>query len=606
MTASATALLFFLSLASTEAVFAQNIEYTKGNTDSALRSNLVVDPSTLGMSIQIPLASYPGRGGALPVALYYSSKQWRISFLDTFRTTITKTRTEAKWAEDSVAGWTTSLDSPKIIIPQSDYRGPYDGYGATICTSPSCNPPPPPETTILYINRMLVQMPDGSSHELRKDDSPTYNSGPDAGVYYAVDGSNIRYETATGRLLLPDGSYYSGGHIDRNGNKMTYNFSAKEWTDTLGRNIKFPLSNLNWGDVTNNLPGVNGTTHDYTLKWRYLHECLSSGEVRVIADYDYTYSNNPQPHTGLSLFTKYSILEYVVSDGAPFFTTYFDPIVLKEIALPNGKSYTFSYNIYGEIDKVTYPTGGYERFAYGIVPGLDGSINTTSVYEQANRGVTDRWVSVTGDGSDEAQRHWAFSVEETQNGPYLVRITDPNNVKGERLLHRPSVDKLFGYDDARTGRAYEERIISATGQMLRRTLTNWVTSGATPTPPPGAVWGNATRNPRATKTVEILLDTGGDAKAKTTEYQYDADLNVISKIEYDYVSINQSVAQTETIDQIPNGAMLRVEETTYLVNDPDYSSVQSGYRARNFIALPTKSLIKKRIEHRRRRDGIQI
>src|SRR5262245_33930658 len=38
--------------------------------------------------------------------------------------------------------------------------------------------------------------------------------------------------------------------------------------------------------------------------------------------------------------------------------------------------------------------------------------------------------------------------------------------------------------------------------------------------------------------------------------------------------------------------MLRVEETTYLVNDPDYSSVQSGYRARNFIALPTKSLIK--------------
>src|SRR5262245_1709226 len=373
---------------------------------------------------------------------------------------------------------------------------------------------------------------------------------------------------------------------------MTYNFSAKEWTDTLGRNIKFPLSNLNWGDVTNNLPGVNGTTHSYTLKWRYLHECLSSGEVRVIADYDYTYSNNPQPHTGLSLFTKYSILEYVVSDGAPYFTTYFDPIVLKEIVLPNGKSYTFSYNIYGEIDKVTYPTGGYERFAYGIVPGLDGSINTTSVYEQANRGVTDRWVSVTGDGSDEAQRHWAFSVEETQNGPYLVRITDPNNVKDERLLHRPAVDKLFGYDDARTGRAYEERIISATGQMLRRTLTNWVTSGATPTPPPGAVWGNATRNARATKTVEILLDTGGDAKAKTTEYQYDADLNVISKIEYDYVTINQSVAQTETIDQIPNGAMLRVEETTYLVNDPDYSSVQSGYRARNLIALPTKSLIK--------------
>jgi hypothetical protein len=397
---AAALLLFFFSLANTEAVFAQNIEYTKGNTDSSLRSDLVVDPSTLGMSIKIPLASYPGRGGALPVTLFYSSKQWRISFLDTFETTITKTRTEAKWAEDSVAGWTTSLDSPKIIIPSIDYRGPYNGYGYPICQAPSC-PHPDPTEPILYINRMLVQMPDGSSHELRKDDEPTYNSGPDAGVYYAVDGSNIRYETATGRLLLPDGSRYSGGYIDRNGNTMTYNFSAKEWTDTLGRNIKFPLSNLNWGDVTNNLPGVNGATLSYTLKWRYLHECLSSGEVRVIADYDYTYANNPQPHTGPSLFTKYFITEYVVSDGAPFYTTYFDPIVLKEIVLPNGKSYTFSYNIYGEIDKVTLPTGGYERFAYGIVPGLDGSLNT-SIYVQANRGVTDRWVSVTGDGSDEA------------------------------------------------------------------------------------------------------------------------------------------------------------------------------------------------------------
>src|SRR5215510_14120539 len=96
-------LLFMFFLAKTGAVFAQNIEYTKGNTDSALRSNLTVDPSTLGMSIQIPLASYPGRGGELPVTLRYASKQWRLSFMDTFQTTITKNRNEGKWAEDSVA-----------------------------------------------------------------------------------------------------------------------------------------------------------------------------------------------------------------------------------------------------------------------------------------------------------------------------------------------------------------------------------------------------------------------------------------------------------------------------------------------------------------------
>src|SRR5262245_26035223 len=583
--------LFLFSLANAEAVFAQNIEYTKGNTDSALRSNLTVDPSTLGMSIQVPLASYPGRGGELPVTLRYASKQWRLSFMDTFRTTITKNRNEGKWAEDSVAGWTTSLDLPKVIVPSSDYRGPYDGIGNPICTAPSCNPPPPPNEPILYINRLLLQMPDGSSHELRKDDAQTFSSGPDAGVYYAVDGSNIRYDTATGTLFLPDGSRYLPGpvggdqmlYIDRNGNTMTYTFSTKQWTDTLGRNIKFPISNLTWGDVTNNLPGVNGPTLGYTLKWRYLNECLSSGAVRVIADYDYIYSNNPQAHTGPSLFTKYLFTDYVVSDGAPFFTTYFDPIVLKEIVLPNGKSYTFSYNIYGEIDKVTYPTGGCERFAYGAVPGLSSSLNPL-FSTRANRGVTDRWVSVTGDGSDEAQHHSTYSVVTTD--PYLVRVTAPNGVKSERLLHRSAPDQPFGFDNARTGRAYEERVISATGQLLRRTLTNWVNTGPTPL---GNV--NATRNARVTKTVEILLDTGGDAKAKTTEFQYDVDLNVISKIDYDFVSIDQSVAQSGTIDQMPNGAMLRVEETTYLVNDPDVGQPIS-YRARNLIALPTKSLVK--------------
>jgi hypothetical protein len=589
-------LLICYLLVDTKAVFAQNIKYTKGNTDSALRANLEVDPSTLGMSIQIPLTSYPGRGGELPVTLRYSSKQWRVNFMDTFQTTITKTRTEAFWAEDSVAGWTTSLDLPKVIVPQVNYRGPYTGTGETICTAGSCNPPPPPGETILYINRLLLQMPDGSSHELRKDDATTYNSSPDPGTYYAVDGSRIRYETATSTIFLPDGSRYllsvNGGtqaqYIDRNGNTMTYTFSTKQWTDTLGRNVKFPLSNLTWGDVSNNLPGVNGDTLPYTLKWRYLHECLSSGSVRMIGDYDYIYSNDPQAHSGPSLFTKFSITDYVVSDGAPYYSIYFDPIVLKEIVLPNGKSYTFSYNIYGEIDKVTYPTGGYERFAYGTVPPLSGSLDTF-VYNQANRGVTDRWISVTGDGSDEAQHHWTYAVD--TSGPYLVRVTAPNGVMSERLLHRTAVNQQFGLEDARTVRAYEERIISATGQMLRRTLTNWVTSGPAPAPPAGV--SNATRNARATKTVEILLDTTGNALAKMTTTNYDADLNVIETKQYDYVSVTLTAGQTGDINSFPLGTLLRTGESTFLVNDTNIlQATRDAYRARNLIALPTETRVK--------------
>lgn len=36
----------------------------------------------------------------------------------------------------------------------------------------------------------------------------------------------------------------------------------------------------------------------------------------------------------------------------------FNPVVLHRIVLPDGSAYTFTYNEYGEIARVTYPTGG--------------------------------------------------------------------------------------------------------------------------------------------------------------------------------------------------------------------------------------------------------
>ena len=40
-----------------------NIQHTENKADLALRSGARVDPSTRGMSLSIPLASYPGRAG---------------------------------------------------------------------------------------------------------------------------------------------------------------------------------------------------------------------------------------------------------------------------------------------------------------------------------------------------------------------------------------------------------------------------------------------------------------------------------------------------------------------------------------------------------------
>src|SRR2546425_981390 len=107
--------LFVLSL-SCMAAFGQDKQYTQNKPDLAMRSEARIDPSTLAMSLEIPLASAPGRAGTgLPIALRYSSKAWRINYSQSWWGYISyNTWTRAKFSENSTAGWTSSLEPPRI------------------------------------------------------------------------------------------------------------------------------------------------------------------------------------------------------------------------------------------------------------------------------------------------------------------------------------------------------------------------------------------------------------------------------------------------------------------------------------------------------------
>jgi RHS repeat-associated protein len=580
------AILTFLT--GPETSFAQQVGYTNNTADAGLRSEMRVDPSTLALGFQLSLGNYPGRAGSsLPINISYSSKVWRIAFEDIgrFGGTIDRSRAIPRYAEHSAAGWTTNFDLP--YLEGLEWQ-PYDYTGAGICLSASC-PLPEPGTPIFYVYRMLAHMPDGSTHELRRDDTPTQNHTT-GNVYYAVDGSRIRYEESNQTLFLPDGSRYvfaanSAQYIDRNGNTLNYNQSTKQWTDTLGRTVgRPPLATGTTGYVTYTIPGVAGSTMTYRLRWRNLSEVLTTAaELRYKGDRTWT---SQMQTLSPSLFSSRPVPdEFVMTEV----TARFNPVVLNEVELPNGRRYTFTYNVWGEIDKVVYPTGSYERYVYGAIDGLSASLKR-GAYAQGNRGVVDRWISVKGDGSDEAQNHWQYAA--TNNNfttPYTVTITAPDETYSKRLLHGgPNSDSRFGFEDARNGMAYDESSYSATDQMLRRSLTEWVVSG-----PLAGGEGTATRDPRVNKQIEILLDTGGNALTKTTTFGYDADLNRTSASEYDYVSVTQTTGQTGTIGAISAGSPLRTSETTYLVNDTNIDgTTRAAYRARNLLGLVSSTRVK--------------
>lgn len=567
---------------------ASNVQYTNKAVDLGLRGNLTVNPSTRAVEIQIPLGDYAGRAGLnVPISISYSSKVHRISYEaynpghysssgqpigDGY------TMVSDRFAEHSSGGWTTSVGFPVLDLSGTGEK--YDMFGRAVGADGQC-----PGYACLTIDRVLFRMPDGSTHELRSSDQPrSPNDQVIVGDYYSVDGSRMRYQSSTQTLFMADGGRYildaNPRYIDRNGNTITD-------TDTLGRAITNPLAGT--GDYDYSLPGVGGPIN-YGFRWRHLNDpdvlTAPPPSPYFVADSSCPPGNGPySPH----LFESDPIgtRTCVVNGGSLL-----NPVVLYQIVLPTGQVYTFTYNIYGEIDKVSLPTGGYERYEYDRVDPL--TTNMVAPYLQANRGITRRYVSVSGSPADEVT--WQYS-----GGGGSVSIIAPDlSLTGLSIYTDASLQGTFGYspDQPRAGRTYSVNFYSppdgnSVRHLLRRHLSEWSVTGSNATSQFSSAQNAAARNARLTKEVEIIFDTGGPALARTTTHEYDptyqfsTGVNETATNEYDYVALDQTTAQTIDVGSVSTPPTpLRRTEKTYL------DSTNQAYRDLNLLGLPTSSRVK--------------
>ncbi|HLL75101.1 MAG TPA: BPSL0067 family protein [Pyrinomonadaceae bacterium] len=609
---------------------AQNIQFTQGAVGSGLDN-----------SIRVPIISYPGRGAAgLPVNLYYSSRVWRIGHLGTVNNgSWLQTIAEAVYAEHSTSGWKTSLDVPKVEWPQEADQ--YYYTGKPYCFACGSN------LRRFRVRRVYIHMPDGSRHELRENDQPYEGAMDVTGAFYSVDGSRLRYDSTsrtTGTLYLPDGSRYvlagaTAQFIDRNGNALSYDGQARRWTDALGREVgmPFPVSPAS-ADYSYAPPGVRADK-PYVFRWRRLSEAgvltpdLTSGQAPPRKPVANEYLPHPsQPPTNQSGGNYPQTLQSEIPYGqrpSLFISAspddesnpttvvgrgqnggeLFDPVVLTEILLPNGLSYRFTYNVYGEVDKVVYPTGGYEYYQLSEAQPVGDLVEP---YSQASRAVTLRQQSPRGDGGDLAT--WRYAVSAHPNtlnlDTQIVSTTAPDDSYAEVRRHNFRAPLRsgthsnprfwpFGFEDARQGMTYEERAYdkhpSQGGVMLRRTLTEWAMTSA-PVPPRTGIVGEKTeeayRNPRPVKTVSLVLDTGGDALAKLTTSQYDTThqfttgLDLLGMTESYFAEIDQTDAQTGAMDVVSSHHFPPASSsvTTYVQD--------SAYRDRNMLGLVSSVVLK--------------
>lgn len=614
-----------------------NVQFTQGDVNESA-----------SLSVGVPLRIYKGRGLDLPISLSYSSNLWRIEQLNKINNgTTLQSVTQAIYAEHTIAGWSSTLDLPKIEFPKQTDTYDFKARAYPSSTFNGCFG--------YRIARLFVHMPDGSTHELRKTDLPYYSNTIDMiGTFYAVDGSRLRYDSTgvdTGTLYLPDGTRYILGHptsylIDRNGNTQAFNETTRQWTDTLGRVISNPLPATpltQAQDIVYNLPGLNGGSITYIFKWRRLSQSLTPNSdgtfpsLRYMASHYLPNPNSPPTNTWLSNppVTQPAGLGSLFQTAAPAQTfddpdgptpqevfvvgkgqnggQAFDPVVLQEIVLPDGRSYVFNYNIYGEITKVVYPTNSYERYEYAS--SLADVDQDKQPYIQAHRRVTSRQLSVNGLGNDISEWKYLEGMALTTGNPVdnnrlrVISIVAPDKTRTEIYTYDPrpisqggATYWSFDFASAFTGLVVQKKVYSTSpdglgGQLLRREITKYeqttntyqfsVTCGQTPFTRLFTTF----RNPRPIKRVNLIFEGPGPALAQTTTMAYDATdamttgVDPIRQTTSHYAVIANATAQTGTLPEIGDGPLAKSSETTYLTS-PGMPN-RSIYRDLNILGVAT-------------------
>lgn len=581
--------------------FGQNVQRQNNTVDKSRRLDVKVDPTTLAMNFEIPLGAYPGRAGnSVPQSLRYNSKVWKMEYGGYYRggsccaPSFTANpqglpdENNYSWvnvtfADGGFGGW--SVNSVFAGYGMYDARPTYDGFGypADINDNPDAD---------YFVDRQRVILPDGSTHELRRDDTvradplstPSYPL-----TYYSVDSSGlklVRTSATNATLYLPNGSRYvwtSSGteFIDANGNKTVLGSTI---TDTLGRQITPLFLSGSVGDQTYALPGVGTATRTHTLRWRLMKN-TSTGEsvlsnpsqsLKTLGDH---YSTGAAPQVD-PLFG---------SSGASRVTppSTFNPVLLGEVEMPDGGKYQFRYNIYGEIDKIIYPTGAYERFEYAQIDNIDP---LNDPYAQTNRGVIKRWVSENGTGSDEILMQYSAD----SGTQYWTRVTNPDGSYVDRIIQkgRGPAELLYGFDLASTGMILEERVYNTAGQMISRTLNSYVTQGSQ------GGHSSATRDARLEKTVSIVIEPSqSDALMSMRTLEYDshtdhnffAHLNVKRMKEYGFVTVARTTAQNVS-NPISTFAAYFNSQTPVKVSETDYS-YDDNYKARGILGRVVETRI---------------
>ena len=463
------------------------------------------------LHLEIPLAGTPPRGGLLYFAkLVYDSRIWQA----------VSTGTSASWQPTNVpnswGGWrfvasreggSVNTNYATDVCGLNDY--PVRTWGPFVWTEPNGTQ----HTFPIYTYTNLCTHTSVSSGNAFASDSTGYHM-------YVTNYSTATVYASDGRLVYPglqgedtNGNYFTA---DSNGNII----------DTLGRTPVTVISNCNnnASQTCYNILNSQGTTSTVTVT---------------------TQSVNVNTNFRQSGATEYS--------GTL--------TVIQSIKLPDGTSYSFSYDSgttagnYSELTGITLPTGGAISYSW-------------TTFQDAN-GNSNRWVNSYSMGGGT----WTFTpavvatCAPTNNGcVQTVTVTKPNGASGDQALYTFTLN-----NGAWMTKAQHYTGSTSTGTLLKTVTATWNFSNSCPTT---GCTGSAY--------IQMVSETtafpvpNGSSISRTTQWTYDStqDMNVtqISKWKFYTGSLPASADQVTSIIYLTGTAYTNAN----IINRPTSITVKDG------------------------------
>jgi RHS repeat-associated protein len=512
-----------------------------------------------GLSLHIPLASFPQRGNLdLSFFVSFSNKQWYVK----------PPRLDSQGHVITPAQWLPMPNTGVQIVSSADWW---------MDTSFAIEPQDPNiQGQTLYDWSQSVSSPDGSTHlfgdQIASFNPPLYPMRsldatgllrPDAQTLTLPNGTRFSYPTLTGLEMTSPFGHIRGGKqassvTDANGNQITIGTTG--WTDTMGRFIPGSASTavqgIQPGAPTTDLSKCpSGTTS--ALIWSVPGVASINGGVRT---FYFCY-------TSLPLSTNFDVN---TTGGVHNYGPVNTPL-LTAVILPDLTAWTFTYDNFGDVLHVGFPTGGSLTYTYGTGP-LSASTGT---------GFSTWIMSRTVDASDGTGGHqWTYSYQGNFSTGFGTGIFS-YAVKGVATVTNPDgndVVHTIGPGASGTGcpgYEYQAQYFqgrASSGALLKTVQTQYDCTAGTP----GGDLDGTSLNAVPTQ-VTTTLKSG---RASHSVSAYDTVFNDPNG----QATRIGSLLQTDEYDF--SAALARSTINHYLWQD------NATYKAGNFVALPVSTTLK--------------